>query len=131
MWNVEAEPARFAQNRKEKMPYYIGAGEPEWDNYIELLEEDSERPLRTLLKYIEPWEAKTMAVSFPATPGPEPVVPPELPYPYAPIESRERKPGLIARLFGKKKHAGGSTTADFSRGILGKLAAKAVGSLRP
>jgi hypothetical protein len=83
------------------MPYYIGEEDPEWDAYSEL-EEAEKPPSQTLLKYIEPWEAKTTVASFPKTPGPEPEVPPEISYPFAPSTNRERKPGLIARLFGKK-----------------------------
>src|SRR5208282_3498147 len=84
------------------MPYYVGAGEPEWDEYCEL-EEGGQQPPQTLLKYIEPWEAKTTVVSFSGTPGPEPEVPPEVSSPFAPSGSAERKPGLIARLLGRRR----------------------------
>ncbi|MGO9546511.1 MAG: hypothetical protein ACLPPF_17165 [Rhodomicrobium sp.] len=83
------------------MPYYVGAGEPQWDEYCEL-EEGRQLPPQTLLKYVEPWEAKTTVVSFSETPGREPEVPPEIPYPFAPSGNREHKPGLMARLLGRK-----------------------------
>jgi hypothetical protein len=55
------------------MPYYVGVNMPEWDEYRRW----ESRILRggqprSLFKYVEPWEAKTTVLSFPATPGPEP-----------------------------------------------------------
>jgi len=56
------------------MPYYLGAGEPEWDEYMTMLEDsdgDAEPPI-SLFKYVEPWTAGTTVLQFPATPGPQP-----------------------------------------------------------
>jgi hypothetical protein len=58
------------------MPYYIGEEMPEWQAYQEW--EGSgvrgEQPL-SLFKYIDPSEARTTMLPFPATPGPEPELP--------------------------------------------------------
>jgi hypothetical protein len=57
------------------MPYYIGAGTPEWDEH----EWETERgdPPESLYTYIEPWVAEATVLAFPETPGPEPVTPTE------------------------------------------------------
>jgi len=54
------------------MPYYIGAGEPEWDEYMAMMEDDVTEPPISLFKYVVPWTAKTAVLQFPATPGPQP-----------------------------------------------------------
>jgi hypothetical protein len=79
------------------MPYYIGAGTPEWD---ELDWEESGDPPDSLYTYVEPWVAETTVLAFPETPGPEPLVPRERPA-YRPPPPAP-KPGFFARLFGKK-----------------------------
>ena len=39
------------------MPYYVGEGEPEWDEYIEKSETDwFHGPPPSLFKYNEPWQ---------------------------------------------------------------------------
>jgi hypothetical protein len=53
------------------MPYYVGAGEPEWDEYMEIAEEVDEPPI-SLFKYIDPWATKTRVLQFPESPGPQP-----------------------------------------------------------
>jgi hypothetical protein len=53
------------------MPYYIGAGEPEWDEYMEIAEDVAGPPI-SLFKYVEPWTAMTAVLPFPETPGPRP-----------------------------------------------------------
>jgi hypothetical protein len=53
------------------MPYYVGAGEPEWDEYLSMAEDNIEPPI-SLFKYVEPWTAKTAVLQFPETPGPQP-----------------------------------------------------------
>jgi hypothetical protein len=58
------------------MPYYVGAGEPEWDEYCERAETDYfDGPPVALFKYVEPWHAKTTVLSFPETAGLEPEAP--------------------------------------------------------
>jgi hypothetical protein len=58
------------------MPYYVGEEMPEWDEYREWERRGGrgERPL-SLFKYIEPEQARTTVLPFPATPGPEPELP--------------------------------------------------------
>jgi hypothetical protein len=53
------------------MPYCVGAGEPEWDEYRAIAEEFSELPM-SLYKYIEPWATKTRVLQFAEAPGPQP-----------------------------------------------------------
>lgn len=62
------------------MPYYVGAGEPEWDEYLALAEDQTELPT-SLFKYIEPWIARATVLQFPETPGPQPTLPPASPAP--------------------------------------------------
>jgi len=54
------------------MPYYLGAGEPEWDEYMEIIDDLPGDPPTTMFKYVEPWLAKTTVLHFPETPGPRP-----------------------------------------------------------
>ena len=56
------------------MPYYIGAGDPEWDQHQKINEErgDYSEPPISLFKYVEPWTAGTTVLQFPETPGPRP-----------------------------------------------------------
>jgi hypothetical protein len=63
------------------MPYYIGEDMPEWREYQEWegSGDRGERPL-SLFKYIEPSQAKTTVLPFPATPGPEPELPEDAEY---------------------------------------------------
>lgn len=80
------------------MPYYIGAGEPEWDEYCAKAETDYfSGPPVSLYKYVEPWQAETTVLPFPEVPGPEPEPFERIPYhqPSAP------KRGFFARLFGR------------------------------
>jgi hypothetical protein len=53
------------------MPYYVAAGEPEWDEYLRMTEDDLELPI-ALFKYVEPWTARTTVLQFPETPGSQP-----------------------------------------------------------
>jgi hypothetical protein len=78
------------------MPYYVGAGEPEWDEYLSYEFEVS--PPLSLFKYVEPWEAKSVVVRFHEIPGPEPSVPPPPTYPSRPYS----KPGFWGRVRGQK-----------------------------
>jgi hypothetical protein len=57
------------------MPYYIGAGTPEWDEYMEMAEAGSDEPPASMFTSIEPWQAETTVLPFPTTPGPEPELP--------------------------------------------------------
>jgi hypothetical protein len=57
------------------MPYCVGEGMPEWDEYME--RDDGGKPPVSLFTYIDPWEAKTTVLPFPETPGPEPELPEE------------------------------------------------------
>jgi hypothetical protein len=54
------------------MPYYIGVGDPEWDEYLTIVEDDNAAEPISLFKYVEPWTAKTTALQFSETPGPRP-----------------------------------------------------------
>jgi hypothetical protein len=55
------------------MPYYIAAGEPEWDEYMNMLEDDDHgEPPTSLFKYAEPWTVNTSVLQFSETPGPKP-----------------------------------------------------------
>ena len=79
------------------MPYYLGEGEPEWDEYMNMLEDSdghTEPPI-SLFKYVEPWIATTTVLQFPDTPGPQPEEnnTDSSPQPPSPFESfmRERK----------------------------------------
>jgi hypothetical protein len=80
------------------MPYYIGAGTPEWDEHE--WETESGEPPESLYTYIEPWVAEATMLTFPETPGPKPVIPPERATYRRPLPAP--KPGFFARLFGKK-----------------------------
>jgi hypothetical protein len=80
------------------MPYYVGAGTPEWDEYMERLETDAGEPPPSQFTYIEPWVVETTVLAFPETPGPEPEIPQRVAYSARPAP----KPGFFARLFGKK-----------------------------
>jgi hypothetical protein len=53
------------------MPYYVAAGEPEWDEYMTTVE-DVPEPAISLFKYVEPWLARRTVLPFPETPGPRP-----------------------------------------------------------
>jgi hypothetical protein len=53
------------------MPYYVGAGDPEWDEYSTRAEVEGDPPI-SLFKYVEPWTAMTAVLRFPETPGPRP-----------------------------------------------------------
>jgi hypothetical protein len=53
------------------MPYYVGAGEPEWDEWMAICESVAEPPT-SMFQYIEPWAATTTVLQFPETPGPRP-----------------------------------------------------------
>jgi hypothetical protein len=56
------------------MPYYIGEEMPEWDEYMEWEGRGpgrGEKPV-SLFTYIDPSQARTTVLPFPAMPGPEP-----------------------------------------------------------
>jgi hypothetical protein len=57
------------------MPYYIGEGMPEWEEYLQEREAGNWEPPVSLFKYVDPWEAETTVLPFPETPGPEPELP--------------------------------------------------------
>jgi hypothetical protein len=80
------------------MPYYVGAGTPEWDQYMDGAQTESEEPLPSLFSYIEPSVAETTVLAFSETPGPEPEVPRRAAF----NPRRAPKPGFFARLFGAK-----------------------------
>jgi hypothetical protein len=80
------------------MPYYVGAGTPEWDTYLEGAQTESGEPPQSLFTYIEPSAAVTTMLAFPETPGPEPEIPPRGIHSPSPAS----KPGFFARLFGAK-----------------------------
>jgi len=54
------------------MPYYVGVGDPEWDEYMKMVEDGDAEPPISLFKYVEPWAANTTVLQFPETPGPQP-----------------------------------------------------------
>jgi hypothetical protein len=57
------------------MPYYVGEEMPEWQEYQEWEGRGrGEQPL-SLFKYIDPSQARTDVLPFPAMPGPEPKPP--------------------------------------------------------
>jgi hypothetical protein len=62
------------------MPYYVGAGEPEWDEYWRIVDDAPEPPI-SLFKYIEPLTANIAVLRFSETPGPRPEVKNEDPAP--------------------------------------------------
>lgn len=84
------------------MPYYIGAGSPEWDAYLDQAESEGiDAPAVSAFEYVEPSRAKTSLLSFQDTPRPEPIIPgePESPYEVAqPVVPQ----GFFARLFGRR-----------------------------
>jgi hypothetical protein len=84
-WAPAAKPASHSQQDEKpcssswsvNMPYYLGAGEPAWDYYMNMLRNsdgDTEPPM-SLFKYVEPWSAKATVLHFPDTPGPQPEAP--------------------------------------------------------
>jgi hypothetical protein len=80
------------------MPYYVGAGEPEWDEYLAQSETDWVSEPVSLFKYVEPWQAETTVLRFDEAPGAEPEAPHDTAYrqPYTP------RRGFFARLLGKQ-----------------------------
>ena len=87
------------------MPYYVGAGSPEWDAYIEQAEfEGIDAPDVSAFEYVEPWRAQTSVLSFQDTPGLEPIIPdpPQSPLrvvrPVVPPVTQ----GFFARVFGRQ-----------------------------
>jgi hypothetical protein len=80
------------------MPYYVGAGEPEWDEYLAQSETDSFNEPVSLFKYVEPWQAETTVLRFAEAPGAEPEAPQNTAYRQPPTPRR----GFFARLFGKQ-----------------------------
>jgi hypothetical protein len=81
------------------MPYYVGAGEPEWDEYLTLAEDQTE-PLTSLFKYVEPWIARATVLQFPETPGPQPKAPSAKPAPQ-PLSPQQ----LLSEFEEKQRHA--------------------------
>ncbi len=80
------------------MPYYVGAGTPEWDEYMDRAEFDvGGPPPPSLFAYVEPWVVDTTVLAFPEAPGPEPEVPRRAAYGPSPAP----KPGFFARLLGQ------------------------------
>ena len=51
------------------MPYYVGAGTPEWEEYLEGAQTESGEPPQSLFAYIEPSAAAATVLAFPAAPG--------------------------------------------------------------
>lgn len=87
------------------MPYYIGAGSPEWDAYIEEAESEGiDTPEVSAFEYVEPWSAKTSVLSFQDMPGPEPIVPspPQSPLDVARPVVPPVAQGFFARVFGQR-----------------------------
>src|SRR5262245_42473466 len=81
------------------MPYYVGAGDPEWDEYLERSETDwSDEPPQSLFKYVAPEKAETSVLRFPEAPGAEPEAPQDSVYRQPSSPGR----GFFARLFGKQ-----------------------------
>lgn len=80
------------------MPYYVGAGTPEWEEYLEGAQTGSGEPPQSLFAYIEPSAAAATVLAFPAAPGREPNVPRRGTYSPRPAP----RPGFFARLFGGK-----------------------------
>ena len=80
------------------MPYYVGAGEPEWDEYLDLSESDTFSEPVSLFKYVEPWQAETTVLRFSETPGAEPEVPQRTAY----SQPSTPKRGFFTRLLGKQ-----------------------------
>jgi len=87
------------------MPYYVGAGSPEWDAYLDQAEaEGIDAPDVSAFEYVEPWRAETSVLSFRDMPGPEPIIPdlPESPLrvvaPVVPLVTQ----GFFARVFGRQ-----------------------------
>jgi hypothetical protein len=80
------------------MPYYVGAGDPAWDEYLEQTETDSSCEPQSLFKYVEPWKAMTSVLRFAEAPGAEPEAPQD------PFHRQPSTPGrgFFARLFGKQ-----------------------------
>jgi hypothetical protein len=62
------------------MPYYVGEGMPEWEEYMEKEEASEGEPPAALFKYVEPMQSNAAVVPFPDMPGPEPEIPPRAPY---------------------------------------------------
>ena len=81
------------------MPYYVGAGDPEWDEYLKQAETDwSDEPPQSLFTYVEPWKAETSVLRFPEAPGAEPEAPRDSVYRQPSTPGR----GFFAGLFGKQ-----------------------------
>jgi hypothetical protein len=80
------------------MPYYVGAGEPEWDEYLAQSETNWANEPVSLFKYVEPWQAETTVLRFAETPGVKPEAPKDTAY-RRPTTPRR---GLFARLFGNR-----------------------------
>lgn len=83
------------------MPYYYGADSPGWDEYLDQAEaEGIDIPSTSSFAYVEPWQAKTSVVPFPATPGVEPIIPAQPRYPVQ-IAQPPARQGFFSRLFGR------------------------------
>jgi len=83
------------------MPYYFGEDSPGWDEYMERLEaENLTRGPLDRFTYVEPWEAKTSVLHFSRTPRTtsERNSPAD--------QGSERRPSIIARIFGSKPPKG-------------------------
>jgi len=82
------------------MPYYFGADLPGWEEYLDEAESEGiDLPPLTSFQYVEPWQTKTSVVSFPATPGTEPTIPPNPEYPAK--FATPANQSFLSRLFGQ------------------------------
>jgi hypothetical protein len=81
------------------MPYYVGEGDPEWDEYLAQSEtEGFDEPPVSAYKYVEPWQAKTTVLRFAEAPGAEPEAPQNTGHYQPSIPKR----GFFARLIGRQ-----------------------------
>jgi hypothetical protein len=86
------------------MPYFIGAGTPEWDElpHPETLSETQQSEIERFnapilsFTYVEPWQAGTTVLRFPDVPGAEPEIPPQ------PVYRPPPRRSFFARLFSRQ-----------------------------
>jgi hypothetical protein len=84
------------------MPFYVGAGDPEWEAYLAQSETDNPVPL---FQYIEPWQAGTTVLQFAEAPGAEPEAPQDIVSDIASSRPPAPRPSFFARLFGRQAAA--------------------------
>jgi hypothetical protein len=89
---------RYPDGESKLMPYYVGAGDPAWDEYLEESEiADFKEPV-SLFNYVEPWQGNSSILRFAEAPGAEP----ELPQYRAHSQPSTPKRGFFASLFGRR-----------------------------